>query len=73
MDAALGVDAALGLLAALGVEAALGEDAALAEDPACAAESIVNAGIVYAATATPPIRASALRRESLSFVWFVIF
>jgi len=35
----------------------------LDEDAACAAESIVNAGIVYAAKAAPPRRVMALRRE----------
>jgi hypothetical protein len=72
-DASLGEDVPLAADASLGSDAALATDAGLADDAACAAESIVNAGIVYAATATPPIRASALRRDSRVLVSSVIF
>jgi hypothetical protein len=71
-EASLGVDMSLGAELPLGSEVELDEDPALPpdepdeeleEDAACATESIVNAGIVYAAKAAPPRRAIALRRE----------
>lgn len=55
--------ASLGSLGSLGELAELFEEAAEPPSEACAIDRVVKAGAAYAAAATPPMRASILRRE----------